>query len=100
MKILETSWGKYAIVTGIECRLTTINKKSKDTIWMDRTEQWVEYIVDDLWIYRDTKWFSLWWSAILIPKRVERVENKMRSLWYTEFDYDASPNSLAKCFKS
>ncbi len=102
MKILESSWWRYAIVTGIECRLTTRNKKSKDTIWMDWPEQWNangKVMIDDLWIYRDATWFALWWSAILIPKRVEMIEKKMRALWYTEFDYDSMSKPVVKCFK-
>lgn len=93
MKISETSWGKFAIVEWVECRLTTRNvKKNMDLL------DGVVYEISNR-IYYNTKWFALWWETILIPSRVEKIENKMRKLWYVDFDYDSKPYALVKCYK-
>ena len=94
MKISETSWWMFAIVQWVECRLTVkarnryamMLKKNKDMIWF--------YEIDMQWIYRDSSS-----EAILISPLVNRIENKMRKLWYKDFDYDSKPYALVKCYK-
>lgn len=94
MKISETSWWMFAIVEGIECRLTTksrnkyamMMKKNKDIIWF--------YEIDMQWIYRDVNC-----EAIIISPIVNKIENKMKKLWYKDFDYDSKPYALVKCYK-
>ncbi len=93
MKISETSWWKFAIVEWIECRLTTKNVKNNI--------QLLDGIVYEIsnWIYYNTKWFALWWETILIPSKVEKIESKMKKLWYKDFDYDSKTYALVKCYK-
>ncbi len=95
MKISETSWWQFAIVEWIECRLTT-RLRSKEVRELKKN-LWAYEIVNG--IYYDTKWYAIWWATILIPTRAEKVEKKMRALWYTDFDYDSKPYALVKCYK-
>lgn len=91
MKISETSWGKFAIVEWIECRLTTKSKSEyakimKDNLWF--------YEIDNHGFYRDSSC-----ECILISPLCNKIEKKMRALGYTDFDYDSKPYALVKCYK-
>lgn len=57
------------------------------------------YEIDTYWIYRDTKWFAIWWSAIVIPSKIAKVEKIMNKMWYTEYDVDAHTYALVKLFR-
>ena len=90
MKISESSWGKYAIVEGIECRMT---KKTKHDM--------KDFVLNIVWyIDEDGIARTKDGQAILLKEKVAKVEKKMRALGYTEFDYDSKPYALVKCFKS
>lgn len=96
MKISETSGDMFAIVDGIECRLTTRSRVKNKREILDR--RWV-YAIDEHGIYRamSSNWFPA--RAIMIPQYLEKVENKMRKLWYIDFDYDSKEYALVKCYK-
>lgn len=94
MKISETSWWMFAIVEGIECRLT---KKSRSSIALklkNKLKCFGGYYIDEYWIYRyiDN-------TPILIVNSVMQVTKKMRNLWYKDFDFDSKEYSLVKCYK-
>lgn len=92
MKISESSWGMFAVVEGIECRLTT-RSRNKYAMTMKKRKDFA-YEIDTMWIYRDSSC-----EAIMISPLCNMVEDKMRALWYTSFDYDSKPYALVKCYK-
>ena len=94
MKISETSWGMFAIVEWVECRLT-VKSKNKYAMAMKDPRDGIDYCdIDNDWIYRDGSC-----EAILISPLVNKVETKMKKLWYKVFDYDSKPYALVKCYK-
>lgn len=94
MKISETSWWMFAIVEGIECRLTKRSRSEVATKLKSNLKYLGWFYIDDFGIYR-----YLDHSPILIVQSTQRVVQKMRKLWYKDFDFDSKEYSLVKCYK-
>lgn len=81
----------FAIVEGIECRLTTRSRSKYAKI---AKKNLLAYEIDVYWIYRDVNC-----EAFVLAPLAIRLEKRMRKLWYKDFDYDSKTYALVKCYK-